>query len=62
MKGGVSMKWLIIAALLVIGGITVVSHLLGFAFSVLGWVFHHPFISLGLIGAGIGITNLIAKK
>ncbi|MDR1398342.1 MAG: hypothetical protein LBJ41_00255 [Treponema sp.] len=56
------MKWLIIVALFVIGGISVVSHLIGFSFSVLAWVFHHPFISLALIGAGMGITRLINKK
>ncbi|MDR1326677.1 MAG: hypothetical protein LBK00_11645 [Treponema sp.] len=56
------MKWLIIVALLVIGGFSVVSHLIGFSFSVLAWVFHHPFISLALVGAGIGVTKLIAQK
>jgi hypothetical protein len=61
-EGGVSVKWLIIAALLVIGGFSVASHLIGFSFSVLAWVFHHPFISLALIGAGIGVTKLIAQK
>jgi hypothetical protein len=54
--------WLIIAALLVIGGLSVVSHMIGFAFGILAWVFHHPFISIAFIGAGIGITKLIAPK
>jgi hypothetical protein len=56
------MKWLIIIALLVIGGLSVASHLIGFSFGILAWVFHHPIISLALIGAGFGVSKLITKK
>jgi hypothetical protein len=58
----VYMKWVIIIALLVIGGFSVVSHLIGFSFDILAWVFHHPVISVVLIGAGIGASKLITKK
>lgn len=58
------MKWGIIIALLlmVIGGLSLVSHLIGFSFEMLAWVFHHPVISVVLIGAGFGVTKLITKK
>jgi hypothetical protein len=55
-------KWLIIIALLAIGGFSVVSHLIGFSFDILAWVFHHPIALIVLIGAGIGATKLISKK
>jgi hypothetical protein len=55
-------KWLIIIALLVIGGLSVVSHLISFSFDILAWVFHHPVVSVVLIGAGIGVTKLISKR
>jgi hypothetical protein len=51
-----------VAALLVVGGISVASYLIGFAFVILVWVFHHPFISLAFVGAGIGVKKLIAKS
>jgi hypothetical protein len=56
------MKWFVIIALLAIGGFSVVSHLIGFSFDILAWVFHHPIISVVLVGAGIGVSKLITKK